>query len=311
MEEITFPCNKAGLTPVRPAREIMSLQNITGIHSTVSVSLKPPVSFRNVLDFSVSCNGAQVVRRLSDWLQLRGCRPNLMQDNSFICSAWPQLHNRVFTRCMEEITFPCNKAGLTPVRPARENVSLQNITGIHSTVSVSLKLPVSFRHVLDFSASCNGAQVVRLLSDWLQLRGCRLNLMQDNSFICSAWPQLHNRVFTRCMEEITFPCNKADLTPVRPAREIMSLQNITGIHSTVSVSLKPPVSFRNVFDFSASCNGAQVVQRLSGWLQLQGSKEVGTDFSGANSRRSEYGYFIRFIQKTVLDSNICFQVIFE
>ncbi|PKK61935.1 hypothetical protein RhiirC2_760180, partial [Rhizophagus irregularis] len=72
------------------------------------------------------------------------------------------------------------------------------------------------------------------------------------------------------MEEITFPCNKAGLTPVRPARENVSLQNITGIHSTVSVSLKPPVSFRNVFDFSASCNGAQVVRRLSGWLQLQG-----------------------------------------
>ncbi|PKY50701.1 hypothetical protein RhiirA4_406757 [Rhizophagus irregularis] len=61
MEEITFPCNKAGLTPVHPAQqENMSLQNIIGIHSTVSVSLKPPVSFRNFLDCSTSCNGTQL-----------------------------------------------------------------------------------------------------------------------------------------------------------------------------------------------------------------------------------------------------------
>ncbi|CAB4479880.1 unnamed protein product [Rhizophagus irregularis] len=126
------------------------------------------------------------------------------------------------------------------------------------------------------------------------------------------------------MEEITFPCNKAGLTPVRPARENMSLQNITGIHSTVSVSLKPPVSFRNVLDFSASCNGAQVVQRLSGWLQLQGclsfqmrkrtnfdvtgSKEVGTDFFGVSTAISSDSYRKRYWTATFVSKSFLSEI---
>src|SRR5438105_15965689 len=89
-----------------------------------------------------------------------------------------------------------------------------------------------------------------------------------------------------CASYCSYSCSKADLTPVCPVREnIKSLQSITDIHSTVCVSLKPPVSFRNVLDFS---DRKSVVQGNSvdlGWFRFNEKRSL-TRIDRASTRNT-------------------------